>query len=151
MSTSLQEPKCSFHTPMCFLKSDSKLHLNLCLSVPEPKPLIRSPLGFCRILGVGGGVMPVSPYSFSTETYLYIMIRSTFWTVLYFFFLIALFAFDFLNFHGLHRGVCRGYICICVFFFLCCMCWFHGHMIPTSCGSDWPGLLSCSCFFPFED
>lgn len=27
-----------------------------------------------------------------------------------------------------------------------CMCWFHGHMIPTSCGSDWPGLVFCCVF-----
>ena len=28
-----------------------------------------------------------------------------------------------------------------------CMCRFHGRMIPTSCGSDWPGLVFCVCVF----
>lgn len=39
--------------------------------------------------------------------------------------------------------VCRGifmYTRVGWVFFRC-MCWFHGHMIPTSCGSDWPGLV----------
>lgn len=35
-----------------------------------------------------------------------------------------------------------------------CMCGFHGRMIPTSCGSDWPGLVFfnvCSCSFEEEN
>lgn len=63
------------------------------------------------------------------------------------FFLIALFAFNFLNFM-VYMDVCVGvYLYTRVGWgFLNCMCWFHGHMIPTSCGSDWPGLAFVHVF-----
>ena len=31
-----------------------------------------------------------------------------------------------------------------------CMCGFHGRMIPTSCGSDWPCFFNV-CFCSFEE
>ena len=40
------------------------------------------------------------------------------------------------------------YLCVHVWvgFFSDACCWFHGHMIPTSCGSDWPGLVFVRVF-----
>ena len=35
--------------------------------------------------------------------------------------------------------------------FVHCMCWFHGRMIPTGCGSDWPGLVFLLCFCSFQE
>lgn len=48
-----------------------------------------------------------------------------------------------------YMDACAGDICVRVWvgFFSCCMSWFHGHMIPTDCGSDWPGPSVCSYFF----
>lgn len=142
----MQEPKCSSHIPMRFLKSDSKWHLTLCLcfSLSQiPQSLV--PVGFCRILKNAS-----FPLSFSIK-HIYISWLGVLSKEYFIFFLIALFAFNFLNFHGLHGCVCRGlFVYTCVGWgFFCCMCWFHGHMIPTSCGSDWPGLVFLFLFLFF--
>lgn len=74
-------------------------------------PLLIVPFGSCRILR-----NTRFPSSFSIKHIYVSILKSTFWGVLhsffFFFFLIALFAFSFLNFHGLHGCVCRGYICV---------------------------------------
>lgn len=72
-------------------------------------PHLIVPFGSCRILR-----NTRFPPSFSIKHIYVSILKSTFWRVLhsFFFFLIALFAFSFLNFHGLHGCVCRGYICV---------------------------------------
>lgn len=126
--------------PMCFLKSDSKLHLNLCLCFSLSQiPQFIFPVGFCRILK-NASFLP----SFSIK-HIYISWLGVLSEKYFIFFLIALFAFKFLTFHGLHGCV---YTCVGWGFFRC-MCWFHGHMIPTDCGSDWPGLVFLFMFLFF--
>lgn len=112
----MQEPKCSSHIPMRFLKSDSKWHLTLCLcfSLSQiPQSLV--PVGFCRILKNASFSL-----SFSIK-HIYISWLGVLSKEYFIFFLIALFAFNFLNFHGLHGCVCRGlfvYTCVGWGFFL---------------------------------
>lgn len=133
--------------PMCFLKSDSKLHLNLCLCFSLSQiPSIHIP---CWLLQNSEKCQ----FSSFSIKHIYISWLGVLSEKYFIFFLIALFAFDFLNFHGLHGCACRGlfvYTRVGWGFFRC-MCWSHGHMIPTSCGSDWPGLVFCSCFCSFEE
>lgn len=81
----------------------------LCFPLSQIPHLI-VPFGSCRILR-----NTRFPSSFSIKHIYVSILKSTFWGVLhscFFFFLIALFAFSFLNFHGLHGCVCRGYICV---------------------------------------
>lgn len=137
-----------YSQPMCFLKSDSKLHLNLCLCFSlSQTPQFIFPVGFCRILKNASFLPSVS------IKHIYISWLGVLSKKYFIFFLIALFAFKFLNFHGLHGCACRGlFVYTCVgWVFFCWVCWFRGHMIPTSCGSDWPGLVFRLCFCSFEE
>lgn len=128
---------------MSFWKSDSKLHLNLCLPVfaLSQIPQFTVPVDFCRILKYAS-----FPPSLSIKRIYasWLGVRSE---EHFIFFLIALFAFNFLNFM-VYMDVCVGvYLYTRVGGgFLHCMCWFHGRMIPTSCGSDWPGLVFVNVF-----
>lgn len=129
---------------MSFWKSDSKLHLNLCLPVfaLSQIPQFTVPVDFCRILKYAS-----FPPSLSIKRIYasWLGVRSE---EHFIFFLIALFAFNFLNFM-VYMDVCVGvYLYTRVGGgFLHCMCWFHGRMIPTSCGSDWPGLVFVNVLF----
>lgn len=127
---------------MCFWKSRSKLHLNLCLPVFA---LSQTPQFLVPGTSAEFWEMPVSP-SLSIR-HIYISWSGVLSEEYFIFFLIALFAFNFLNFM-VYMDVCVGvYLYTHVGWgFLHCMCWFHGRMIPTSCGSDWPGLAFIHVF-----
>lgn len=77
----------------------------LCFSLSQI-PQFVVPLGFCRILKNASLFL-----SFSIK-HIYILWLGVLSEKYFIFFLIALFAFNFLNFHGLHGCVCRGYICV---------------------------------------
>lgn len=86
--------------PVCFLTSDSELDLNLCLCFSLSQiPQFIFPVGFCRILK-NASFLP----SFSIK-HIYISWLGVLSEKYFIFFLIALFAFKFLNFHGLHGCV----------------------------------------------
>lgn len=72
----------------------------LCFSLSQIPPSI-VPLGFCRILNNASLFL-----SFSIK-HIYILWLGVLSEKYFIFFLIALFAFNFLNFHGLHGCVCR--------------------------------------------
>lgn len=147
-SSRVQEP-CALFTPSCAFGSQILNCIWICASLsfpPEPNPSIHSPHWLLQ-----DSEKCQFPPSFSIK-HIYISWLGVLSEEYFIFFLIALFAFNFLNFHGLH-DVCVGvYLCIHVWVGI-----FPLHvLVPWTYDPHklWEGLASacfCSCFCPFEE